>query len=160
MVGRTLKLTDELQKYICHVLEGGTSVKDTCALAGIGERTFYEWVAIGNAHLNGEDHPRMPRKVADRERFVQFAQATTRARAKMRNDVVQSLVSFARAGDVQAAMFLLERSDPQNWGRQTKLSVDFDLQQLRELNRLLDMHGLKASDVFNDLIAELAHKEP
>ena len=154
--GRTLKLTDDLQKKICHILENGTSVKDTCALVGIGERTFYEWVAIGNAHIEGIDHARMPRKIAERERFSQFAQATTRARSKMRDDVVKSLVAFAKSGNVQAAMFLLERSDPENWGRQTRITHEYDLKQLSELKRLADSSGIPLSDIFERMIQRLA----
>jgi hypothetical protein len=161
-VGRNSKLTDELEKSICNILENGTSIKDACALAGIGERTFYEWVAIGNAHLNGEDHARMPHKIVDRDRFAQFAQTATRARATMRDNVVKTMVSRARAGDMTAAMFLLERSDPENWGRQTKVIHEFNAQeiaQLRQIKAILDKHGTPASDLFADLIAELAAQD-
>lgn len=159
MVGRNNLLTDELKTRLCAILEGGTTVKDACSLVGIGERTFYEWVAIGNAYQSGEDHARMPRLVKDRERFAQFAQDITRARAKMREDVLKSLVAFARAGNTQAAMFLLERSDPENWGRQTRITHEYDLKQLKELKRLADEHGISTSDIFESMIRRLAEQD-
>jgi transposase len=163
MAGRKKILTDEIQTKLCYILENGTTVKDACALVGIGERTFYEWVAIGNAYLDDEDHARMPRKIADRERFAQFAQATTHARSKMRDDVIKSLVSFARAGDSKAAMFLLERSDPTNWGRQTtvkgevKMDININIEVVTRAWQALEKAGKDPELVFGRL-AEQAER--
>lgn len=58
---------------IVNNLKAGASMKDSAALAGVGEATFHEWVQIGEAHIDGVDHRRMPQSIADREEFAEFA---------------------------------------------------------------------------------------
>lgn len=79
---RPTKLTPELQKDILDRLRAGSTIKSTCDSVGIGESTYYQWVDIGNAYLDGQDHDRMPRLVKDREAFAEFAEEATRAQAE------------------------------------------------------------------------------
>ena len=64
-MGRPTDLTDELSIEIARHLIAGCSIADACALAGIGERTYHDWVARGDA---GE------------EPWSQFSQLTRAAR--------------------------------------------------------------------------------
>lgn len=59
MAGRKSKLTPALQQEIVDNLTLGVTVQKTCALVGITEETFYQYV----------------------KRFPEFSEATTRARA-------------------------------------------------------------------------------
>lgn len=78
---RPTKLTPDTQQKIIERLQAGSTIKSTCDSVGIGERTYYQWVEIGNAYNNDEDHDRMPRLIKDREAMAQFAQEATRAQA-------------------------------------------------------------------------------
>lgn len=78
-MARPTKLTPAVQQNIIDRLKAGATVKATCDSVGIGERTYYQWVAVGKAYLDGEDHDKMPRLIKDRETLAQFSQEVTRA---------------------------------------------------------------------------------
>lgn len=93
-MGRPTKLNPELQQQIVTRLKAGATIKATCDSVGLGERTFHQWVAVGKSHLAGENHEKMPHKIADREALAQFSQETTRARS---DGLIHAAISF-RAG--------------------------------------------------------------
>lgn len=69
-------MTDPVQKEIVRLLELGVTIADTCAHAGIGERTYYDWVRRGEA---GE------------EPFQQFSQAVSRAHGAAKVKAIETL---------------------------------------------------------------------
>jgi|SRR6516165_3985687 len=90
--GRKTLLTKPLQRKIERFLAQGHSIKTVAAMAGPGERTFYEWC---------EKHP-------------QFSQAATRALARSKIALVNKV---RLADDWRGAAFLLERRWPDEYGR-------------------------------------------
>ena len=80
-VGRSKKLTPELLAEIEKHLRIGVTVRDICNYVGIGESTYYQWLAVGNAYLDGEEHNKMPRLVKDREALAEFALTVIRAQS-------------------------------------------------------------------------------
>jgi transposase-like protein len=94
IIARPTKLNSELQKQVIDRLAAGSTIKATCDSVGIAERTYYQWVACGEAFLAGEDHAKMPRLIADREALAQFSQEVTRAQA---DGMIQAAIRF-RAG--------------------------------------------------------------
>lgn len=72
--GRKRIFTPEIRKTIVQAVRGGLSNTDACNMAGIGERTLYEWLAIGEAVIDGRTHRRMPKETEIRAAFAQFAQ--------------------------------------------------------------------------------------
>lgn len=88
---RPTKLTPDMQEEIVRRLRAGATIKATCDSVGIGTTTYYLWHEIGNAHLDKQPHDRMPRKVADREIYVAFVDATTRAQA---DGLIQAAIAF------------------------------------------------------------------
>ena len=125
-LGRKRLLTKELMADIVNALGNGVTVSDACLYVGIGESTFYRWLDVANCYVEGEDHPDMPRLIADREILREFLDATTRARAAGRIRAATHLQRFIRNPDndldprlqLDAIKFYLERTDPDNWGRQ------------------------------------------
>lgn len=71
-MGRSSKLSPELQKKICTLLAKGSTDKDACAMVGIATSTFYKWLATGD-HENATD---------DQAAYVAFSEAVSRARAR------------------------------------------------------------------------------
>lgn len=90
-IGRTSKFTDDTRRKILKRLRAGVTIAATCDSVGIGESTYFEWTAIGRAHLDGTTHPRMPRKAADRQVYAEFAEAVTRAIA---DGLVRATIAF------------------------------------------------------------------
>lgn len=71
--GRKSLFTPEARKAIIQAVRGGSSNADACNMAGISERTLYEWLQIGEAVTEGKDHRRMPNDQTSRDEFAQFA---------------------------------------------------------------------------------------
>jgi len=170
-VGKPTKLTPEMQDEIVNLLKMGALIIDVCGYVGIHERTYHQWVEIGNAYLEGDEHSRMPRMIVDRERYAQFAQATTRARKEATIGCVNTLrhasmtvtkrvhnpetgqmeIVVVKEGDPHAAQWYLERSNPAKWGKRTYLKME----GLEDLIRLAKELGHKPETVIADVVAVL-----
>lgn len=108
-MARPCELTDDLSIEIARHLIEGLSIADACALSGISERSYHNWIARGE---DGE------------EPFVQFVLLTRAARAEGRQKHVRTIGNASSSGDWKAAAFFLERSDPANWGRKDELKAE------------------------------------
>ena len=90
-MARPSKLTPDMQSKIITRLSAGSTIKATCDSVGIGVSTFYQWLEIGNAHLDGVPHDRMPRLIAERDAYAEFAESATRAQA---DGMIQAAIRF------------------------------------------------------------------
>lgn len=90
-MARKSKFTEETRSALLATLASGSTVKDACAFVGIGETTFYEWLQIGEARLEGRPHPRMPYRLAERDAFAEFAESIKKARATAQFRAVKSI---------------------------------------------------------------------
>jgi len=81
-MARPTKLTPELQTELVKVLQTGATIEDACTHVGIGKSTFYLWQAIGQACEDGIEHPQKPRYVKDRQPYIEFLDAITRAQIR------------------------------------------------------------------------------
>lgn len=140
-------LTPELQKQIVDNLTLGVTVQDTCALVGISLAAYYGWVRRGEKP--GQTNPV----------YVQFAQAVTRARVEARRAAIVTVRRAVADGDVDAAQWLLERSDPEHWGRRVFVEGNVSVALVNRAIRALASVGVDASEVFENLILESLHAE-
>ena len=149
--GRPSLLDEAVTRLLETVFIGGTTIADACAYAGISEAVFYRWMKIGRAldagHKRDDDHPYIPYKKADRERFLEFFKSIKRARAVMRVEAISLIRLAANDGNWQAAAWLLERSDPENWGRkvitqQANVDITSDGQSLNSITGMADLFRL------------------
>lgn len=103
-MGRKSKLNDEvMRKRLCDAIKLGAHVADACAYAGLGESTFYRWMAEGESASQG----------AARD----FWEAVTRARAEGRAGLLAIIEKAARDGDWKAAAWKLERTAREHYGK-------------------------------------------
>lgn len=126
MTGRPTKLTPEITEAVCDALVEGLSIEGACARAGIAPSTYYDWNARG----------------ADGEAlFVEFAEATARARAEVEERLLESVewaagerirkkaLGQGRDAEIvdeverdwRAAAWLLERKFPGAYGNRSKV---------------------------------------
>lgn len=178
MAGRKTKLTDKTQAELARLIETGIPIADACAAAGIGERTFYDWLRRGEA---------------EEEQFSQFSQAISRARVAARVAAIKTLrnamnpysetstvievftetrvkktgetYDYTRkterttvtkyAGDWRAALEYLKRRDPDAWSPPTRVEVSWQDQAIADIRAGLVTYEALAEAFDDDLATEL-----
>lgn len=111
--GRKSALLDKPKlKRLCDALLAGNTTQIACALAGLGETTFYRWMKEAEDAPKG--HP-----------LRQFRESIKRAIAEARHRNMM-IIQKAAPKDWRAAAWFLERSDPKNWGRRRYMQVGGD----------------------------------
>jgi hypothetical protein len=124
MRGRKAILTDVLEAELIKYLSGGLYVTHACDLVGISASTYHGWVARGEryeAATNSEDQEIKP-EARDR-RFYEFLVSARRARSRSASSMLLVIQNAATRGDWRAAKEFLEKSFPDQYGRQ-RLEVD------------------------------------
>jgi hypothetical protein len=110
--GRQTKLTYELIEELCGHLRDGNYIKTACALSGISPRTYFHWRRIAR-------NARHPSRLQ-----LHFLRAIERAEAEAEDFHVRQLKDAAKAGDLRASMFFLERARRDRWGRDVSPDAD------------------------------------
>jgi hypothetical protein len=120
-VARPTKLTPELQRQICTLLEDGNFVETVCDYVGIDKTTFYDWMMRGGRGW----------KTDIDDGFVEFSHAVKNAIALAE---MQTLGEQKSGGmNWQAKAWWLERRHPDKWGnrgKNTNLNVQVDMSTL------------------------------
>ena len=133
-MGRPTKLTEERQGELCRYLRDGNAISTACALVGIGESTYHAWRERGTAELERVKEGHVNCRVRKDERpFVEFLEATTRARAKGEQQHVKNIVTKSEE-DWRASAWFLERSRPERWGKKQKLEHSGEITHAHEIN--------------------------
>ena len=107
-MGRTLKLTEEVQDKICVAIRLGNDKKVAAALAGVSETTFYRWLEIAE----------LPNA---KKEYREFRESIERAEAEAEVTRIARITQAADNGTWQAASWWLERKFPERWGRNDKI---------------------------------------
>lgn len=94
-VGAPSLFVPEIRQTIINNLTAGSTIRDSCAMAGIGESTYHSWIAIAQACVDDSDYEGKPSDPYDRRAFVEFLEATQKARAAQR---LRAVTTIIRAG--------------------------------------------------------------
>ena len=136
-MGRPCKLTPEVQDRIAAAVRAGAYRQIAATLAGINERTLYDWLA------KGKDGKRDGK-------FVQFYQAIKRAEAEWEQEQAEAIRETAKGGQLlsrttterkdgstvttetytrpewTARAWLLERKAYERWGKKERVELTGD----------------------------------
>ncbi len=129
-MGRKTRLTGALIAEICRHIEEGNFPEVACRLAGVPERTFYDWMKKGGTDDGSSVYHAL--------RFA-VGEAKARWEGRLAADV-------AASDSVRAKMWVLERIAPERWGRKRVVEVgDHDYyREWREARAELDvLHTLR-----------------
>lgn len=120
-MGRPSLLSDEVETLIVAELKDGSSTEDAGALCGINVDTVRHWVREGVRAQRAldEDGTAIP---DNRVAMVQFSAAVKLAKAEARKHA-RSHIKRAMPTQWQAAAWFLERSAPEQYGKQTKTEI-------------------------------------
>jgi transposase len=138
--GRKSKLLEgDTEKLLLNAIRMGLTFKDAATVAKITERTFFNWIEKGRNAKSGK--------------YFQFLQSLERAKAEGQAAVAQTVIKAAQGGlpiketktrqlpdgsievtviekvsapNVTAAMFILERRYPDEWGRKETVKLEGD----------------------------------
>ena len=122
-MGRSTKLTPELQKEIIGYIEAGNYVEVSCEAAGISKTQFYVW---------------LKRK---EKLYTDFADAVKKAekKAEIRNVVV---IQKAAVDNWQASAWFLERKHAERWGRKDQMLMKMLKLNEAEVDEILHAAGI------------------
>jgi hypothetical protein len=119
-MARPTKCTPQVTETICEHIRQGVPQETSAALAGISERTFYDWMSWG---------------AAGREPWAQFSQSVARARAECEAALIADVrdgLQVSGKPDWKSRQRLLETLFPERHGQtiQIKAKVDQELERL------------------------------
>lgn len=114
------KLTKEITKKICDLIEAGNFINAVCGHVGISEPTFYGWYNLG--------------KEAGKGKHYDFYMAVETAKAAGEVKVVEGIVEAGKK-DWRAAAWFLSRRYKERWG---------DKPTVVEAHGSFDVDGFKA----------------
>jgi hypothetical protein len=127
--GRKIAIVCDAQiiERICDLLRQGCSVKTACECAGLSQSSFFDYLRRANSAA--PDHDPV---------FAEFAERVTRARGEGKARLVE-LVNQAAVHDWRAAIALLERISPSEYGRtiapSPEIRVQLDSETVSDLLR-------------------------
>jgi transposase len=112
--GRPTKLTHQVRTILSEALEKGMPITEACQLAGIGERTYYDWKA--RAEKGGAKNATYSAFFAD------LAEARARGHEVLLDTIRESAVT-----DWKPASWLLERTRPELYGQTLTVRVQAEV---------------------------------
>jgi hypothetical protein len=114
MMGRTSDLTPALQASICKDIEAGNTIATACAINGISQATYYQWLEKG--------------KAGQSPAYVDFLESATQARHRAKANAIAAVRAGVLGGpgnkqDWKAEAWFLEKSFPDEFGPQQAVTV-------------------------------------
>jgi hypothetical protein len=173
MAGRKSKYTPETVDKIKSTLAAGATIKDTCAYAGITEKTFFEWMSSPSksefrelvSYAQGQARVAATLAIKSAIKGVEQVANTNDTYTETRvNKVTGELYEFRKtkqsrtvtqlAPDWRAAIEYLKRRDPEHWSDRVDININVEL--VTKTVKALEEAGIDPAQVFNDIIAETA----
>lgn len=114
-------LDDPRVKAILQALNAGNYVEHALEYAGVGKRTYYDWLDRGKAEAERLANGETPNPVESTYVAIYEEVSKARAAAVVRN--IALIQQAANAGTWQAAAWWLERTMPQKFGRRLAAEV-------------------------------------
>lgn len=170
--GRKTLYDEKMAEEIRKLLADGCIIADVCAKVGISQDTYFHWVKIhpefseivtrakAEANLGAVQSLRTAMHPHDvTAKTVKMFKETRLRKVKTKDGVSEVPYEYVKTEqsqtvtnefDWRAAMEFLKRRDPDNWAESFIIKIS------PQDKEVLDKHGLKASDAWNQLIQELA----
>lgn len=130
-MARKKPIDPAVKEQVLNILSAGATMKDAAAYVGVTDDTLRNWMK------------------ADSE----FSASVGKARVQGKIACVGTIRQAAKS-NWQAAAWFLERSDPENWGRTTKLLLKVEPDLLKRLQATADASGIDLAQVFEAMINE------
>jgi transposase len=118
-LGRKIKLTPELTERICEFIAKGNYIATACQAAGIGKRTYYDWLERGERDL----------KDGTEGVYVHFSLATKKADVEAEQHLIGIIREASLTGPQYwtAAARIMESRWPDRWAQVRRGTVNIDV---------------------------------
>lgn len=152
-VGRKSLMTDDTVREFLEVIQDGFDIREACDHVGVAERTVYEWIQIGEAHMANQPHDRMPHKLIDRERFAQFALNVKKAKVDAHLWHLRNIKDKAKDDGKLSAWYLAHKY-PHIYGTKQMIQIEgkIKISMVNELVMSLEKAGLDPNIVLSQLL--------
>lgn len=159
-LGRESKMTEKALKDLEGALQTGAPIRDACTYAGIDDSTYFLWMAIGGALAEGRSHKKAPKDEVARKRYTDFFERMKKAQVTARINAL-AVINFAASEEWQAAAWLLERTDPENFARRSiiKLEGGVTAELVNDLVKALKQKGLDPVEVLRRMLDKVTNGE-
>lgn len=152
-MARPTDLNEDLRRSVEHCVTSGLTVRATCALLHISPAVWYRWAARGRTELEERRDPYYPQNVTN-DRYVEFVDTIESSKARALSNALETVQDFARGWQNvetmdeqqdgakgtttrsvtktttvrswQAAAWIAERLDPENYGRTNRTVLSSD----------------------------------
>jgi signal transduction protein with GAF and PtsI domain len=155
-----MKLNHDLIDEISKKLRTGMAAKWACQAEGIDESTFYLWKARGKqinkmiADEDGEVDQKKYNKLSEMDKLkFKFFKSVQQSTAEGHAVLVASVYSHIK-DDWRAAMELLARRWPRDWGRKDHLHLEAEVEE--KPNRLKEIEDEYLADIPESKIKDVA----
>ena len=117
------KISEGKVELIVRAVAHGSYLETAAALAGIERRTLHRWIKRGQAELDRmESEDSEP--LDSEELYADLCLSLTRARGDAAAKDIAIIRAAGNAGEWRASAWLLERRDPDRWGRGRRRIVE------------------------------------
>lgn len=153
--GRPTELNDNTVEEILKNIRGGIPIKTAVGIAGVTEKTYFNWMKRGSDEQYRRDKGEKPNP--KEEGFLQFLQSATRAREEAKGAHIGVISNAGRQGDWRASAWWLSRqfrdefgdNPPSNLQHITNntLNISVTMAEIEKLLDALDARDNKVIDV-------------
>lgn len=130
---RPTELENPKIQNLITALRAGNYFEHACAYAGIASSTAYRWLERGRREQQSQADGNKPNSIE--QHYLELCETIEKARADAIVGNVAIIQNAAKAGTWQAAAWWLERTMPNQFGRQLKAEVTTGMSH-RERNAL------------------------
>ena len=156
--GQPTKCTPDLTKKFVYHLSRGAYVRHTCAFLGVTERVFYDWIERGRDYRDAVEDKLTPRP--EDKVYFDFLVETEKARAKPAVEAPKLILEIGKKQkDWRPLAWLLERSQPELWGRRKLEVTGNNGGPIRTANltgtmSMDDMDEMQLTDLYDQLLRD------
>jgi len=152
--GRYTKLTKELVKDFCKVIEEGNTFKTACGIVGIDESTFYKWKKFYVELEKGRSYDEVKEELKiniNTQMLSDFFKSIKKSEAEAKRRNVLIIQTKAKE-NWQASAWWLERRYPDEYGRRDRVDANITTESYAEkIRRIRNKRGLAPITTMNEV---------
>ena len=133
------KLDAETVRVVTRMIRRGHTKTSAAQAIGVSRQTFYNWINLGKRNIDSSE---------ELDGYGAFFVCVSQAELQSKDVYVQTLRNAAMDGDVSAAKWMLERQNPDEYGKQETIVEAIDEPDSEESEEISEEDKEFLSDMF------------